>query len=225
MDAIEFIEKDVKRGSANRSITRILASIGAVLIPIALGVGLRDGLDGVFTPRILIPNLVAAVLLGVVISASYGRLFSSFTTWRWSRWGLVCAMILAIDRVVFPIGVRTSYPSQAIFWQESLRCFTKGSVSAVVLGAWLILFAFGFSSIPSRRWRVLISFAAGVSSTVMLGFHCDSSSWEHVLYGHVGPGAAVGTALVLIQELLFKIKLGSALPSLAGKIRNPSKIG
>ncbi len=224
MEAIDFIESDIRRWKQSRALVRALI-VGIALIPVLLGIGLRDSFENVFSLRIFVPNLLAAIVLGGVVFASFDEGFSSAKILKTAKLALLFALLLATERVLFPSGPRTQYASASVFWRESGRCFFKGALTSAVMGAWLICVAFVFSSLPARRWRILISVVCGVAGAVMLGFHCDSSSWGHVLSGHVFPGVVLGVLIYFAQETVFRLKLRLGFQGLLGKIRNPSRLG
>jgi hypothetical protein len=215
MDAIDFIEKDNTRGMRRGAITRAVVAAAAVLVPMGLGLGLRDSADGAFAPRVFLPNCLAGLGLAIAIGGMFRGRFASEQVFRraWSLLPLV--LLLATERIFFPPGSRTIYADGAQFWQESARCFLKGGLTAGLFGAFLCLAAYRFSCWPSRRWRGLLSAAAGIAGAIMLGFHCDSSSWSHVLVSHIGAGAVLGLMLFAGQEVLFGALMRRAFPRLS----------
>lgn len=219
MNAIDFIENDVRRATRGK-VFRLALGAGIFAVPVLLGIGLRNGLEGVFNPRIFFPNLLASALL-FSVPLFYERR-STKKNLGWILLGLIVSLFLATERVFFPVFERTSYASNSEFWYESAKCFYKGGMTTLASGALFILLAFGVSSWPSRSWRILLSIAAGISGAVMLGFHCDSSSAAHVLAGHLGPGILFGLILFGIQEILFISGLKRALPQ---DIKSPYKLG
>ena len=224
MDALEFIQKDISRA---RSSSRPFIIMGLVLflLPIVLGIGLREDNRGIFDPRIMLPNLAGAFILMAVLISGYSKNWSSRSVFAWGALGIALGLFLATERIFFPPGMRTIYTSNEEFWHESARCFIKGGFTTVIAGLCLSLFAFGISSWPSRRWRIFLSFSAGAIGAVMLGFHCDSSSVGHVALGHVGQGLIFGLIIFIGQEIFFHAALKRRLPILMEKIKNPSRIG
>ena len=223
MDALGFIEKDLKRSGRAGSPFVFGGIWGAALVPAALGLGLRPSLGGVGGPHVLIPNVLAALLLALAAWLTRQRTPRAFQA---VRAALVVAALLAIERAIFPPGgARTTFASPEEFRTATTACFAKGALATIVTGAWLGILAFAFSPWPSRRWRAIVAFGAGVSGAVMLGFHCDSSDWNHVLLGHLGQGVAMGAGLFIIFEGVFQLGLKSRLPELMAKVRNPRRIG
>lgn len=225
MDVIEFIGKDVKRGSSNRTMRDIFLILGIVSATALFGLGLREGLDDSFDLRTFLPNLMAMCLLSGLMVASYRKSFSSQRVLVVASGALVVALLLSIDRVFFPPGLRTIYASQDSFWIESEKCFFKGMIATVVLGLWMTLMAFKFSAWPSRRWRGLLSVTSGIGGTVMLGFHCDSSSFAHVIFGHILQGVLAGMFIFALQEFFFRMLLKRQFSETFHAIKNPGKIG
>lgn len=213
MDALQFIQSDIKRGKRKTWIYALLALV-TFLLPIAFGIGLRDDYGGVFDLRVLIPNLTACLLLAFGAFLVFKSRFSSSRIFNWTLIALGIGLILATERVLFPAGPRTTYASAFIFWEESGRCFFKGALEGIVLGGCLSLFALFFSSWPAHRWRVLISVTAGVSGAIMLGFHCDSSSPFHVLIGHIGQGVFAGFCALFFQNRIFTSKMKNLFPNI-----------
>ena len=192
MDVIGFIEKDLGRARSKSPLSRVLLGTVVFALPVALGILMREDLIGVLDARTLLPNLIAALLTAVVFLLSFRRNLASGRALRLAGLGLCLASGLAVERVFFPSGLRTTYPSSDVFWHENLRCFTKGGSTTLITGAWLMGCAFLASAWPSRRWRAIFAVLAGVSGAVMLGFHCDSSSAGHVLIAHLGQGVVLG---------------------------------
>ena len=214
MDAIQFIEQDLKRGKKHETLLQIVVLSAALLFPVALGIGLRRHYAGALEPRVFIPNLVATFLLGGGLLWMFRSRFSSARIFYWAMLAFALGLILATERVFFPVGERTFYASSDVFWGETGGCFLKGAVESLVLGAALSFISFKYSAWPSRRWRALISVAIGVSGAVMLGFHCDSSSPEHVLIGHVGQGVFTGLIAFFFQNRIFASKMKTLFPTL-----------
>jgi hypothetical protein len=214
MDAIEFIQKDMNRGRK-----KLWVSLAALtfLCPVLLGIFLRDDLNGVFEPRVFSANLGAAALLSVGVFSIFKQRFSSSKAFAMAIVFAFLALFFATDRIFFPVAERTPYATDAIFRVETSRCFLKGAFETSILGACLVISSFLFSSWPSRRWRALISVIAGVSGTVMLGFHCDSSSVSHVALGHIGQGVLVGLIFFGLQEFFFRLKMRSIFPGLINR--------
>jgi len=225
MDVIKFIEKDVERGKRRSWLIMIALLLATALFPVLFGIFLRDDLNGVFEARIFIPNLMAAILLGL-FPLFYARR-NQISKWVFPLIALTLgfSLFLAIDRIFFPPAIRTVYASDESFRHETLLCFRKGAFSASVMGIWLCYFAFMISSWPSRRYRFLLSAVAGISSAVMLGFHCDSSSVSHVLVGHIAPGIVMGLMVYFAQEMVFVRGIRKAFPGLSDKIARIRKIG
>ena len=224
MEVIQFIQNDIQRSSQQSAWKRNLLLFGVFLLPVALGILLREGLDGVFDTRTFIPNLLA--ILSLTFSVSFlVRKNQPKTDFKWAMGGLLLALYFATDRMIFPPGDRTVYSSSESFWHECFRCMGKGGATTALVGVWLAVFAFTISSWPSRRWRGFLSMSAGIGGVIMLGFHCDSSSIEHVLVAHVGQGVLVGAFLFLAQEVFFYLRLKQAFPKLAGSIQKFRKIG
>lgn len=222
MDVIAFIEKDAGRARGISRFARALACAVIFGLPLALGILLREGYEGVFDAGTFVPNLLGALLVFAVSLAALGpRRFAL----RWLAAGVLLAVLLATGRVFFPGGARTAYASSGLFWHESGRCFTKGGLTTLAAGLWLTYCAFVGSAWPSRRWRVLLSAVAGASGVVMLGFHCDSSSIEHVLVAHAGQGVFLGAAVFAVQEAAFYLGLRRAFPELAERLRGLRRIG
>lgn len=222
MDVITFIEKDASRAKEKSRLARGLRAGVAFAIPVGLGILLRDDYDGVFEARTFIPNVLAACLifLMVWIALRAGR-----ASWRLLFAGALLGAFLATDRVFFPLGARTAYPSLDAFWHENGRCFTKGGGATVVAGLWLSFCAFATSSWPSRRGRAALAALAGTSGVIMLGFHCDSSSVGHVLVAHVGQGLVLGALVFILQETVFYFGLKRSFPELTAKLRGLHRIG
>jgi hypothetical protein len=224
MEVIQFIQKDVQRSSQQSSWKRNILLVGVFLIPSALGILLRDRIDGVFNTQTFIPNVLAILALTFSVSFLIQK-SQPKTDFKLGIGGLLLALYFATDRIIFPTGARTVYDSSETFWHEAFRCMGKGSATTALVGLWLMIFAFTISSWPSRRWRVFLSVAAGIGGTIMLGFHCDSSSVEHVLVAHVGQGVLVGAVLFLAQEVFFYMRLKQAFPKLSERIQKLHKIG
>jgi hypothetical protein len=225
MDAIAFIEKDMKRGQKKSATALFLFSIVTVLFPAVFGVLLRDGYEDVFNSRTFVPNTAAAILLFLFPFFYDRRNQFKSRVFRLVLFCLLFALFLATDRVYFPPAARTVYLSNEDFWHESWKCFAKGAFTIALMGIFLSYFVFGVSSWPSRRWRILAALTSGVSRAVMLGFHCDSSSFSHVLVGHMGPGFVVGSFVFGLQEVIFFMSLKKIFPKLAERISNFTKIG
>jgi hypothetical protein len=224
MEVIQFIQNDVQRSSQQSAWKRSLLLFGVFAAPVALGILLRDSMNGVFDTRTFIPNLLA--ILSLTFSVSFLiRKAQPKTDFKWAMGGLLLALYFATDRMIFPPGDRTVYSSSESFWHECFRCMGKGSATTALVGVWLAVFAFTISSWPSRRWRGFLSMSAGVGGVIMLGFHCDSSSIEHVLVAHVGQGFLVGALLFMAQEVFFYLRLKQAFPALSERIKRLSKIG
>ena len=207
MDIIKFIEEDIQRNKQTPGYKKYVIIIGTALLPVLLGIFLRDDLNGVFDPRNFFSNLVAALLLLSIPTlyekrSAYGKIILSIMLIS-----LALSIFFATERMFFPGSNRTSYVSEAIFWHESKQCFIKGTFASLIMGVWLTIFAFKLSSWPSRRFRLVLSFTAGISGTVMLGFHCDSSSVAHVLTSHLGQGLITGLLVWVVQELIFFSKI------------------
>jgi hypothetical protein len=224
MEVIQFIQNDVQRSSQQSAWKRNVLLAGVFLLPAALGILMRDRIDGVFDTRTFIPNVLAILALTFSVSFLF-RKSQPKTDFKWGLAGLLLALYFATDRMIFPTGERTVYDSSEAFWRESFRCMSKGSATTALVGVWLMVFAFTISSWPSRRWRAFLSVSAGIGGTIMLGFHCDSSSVEHVLVAHVGQGVLVGAVLFLAQEVFFYVRLKQAFPKLSERIQKLYKIG
>ena len=212
MSAIDLIREDLGRAGRRPRWVEWGLVAGVALGPMALGVFLRDSYDGVLEPMVFLPNLAAAILLAGAGAASFRRNYDGERLYRLCLVALAGALVLSVDRVIFPSGARTRYASSLVFWIEASRCFWKGSIVALVFGSWLSLFAFRFAAWPRRGWRGLIAVATGVSATVMLGFHCDSSSAVHVGLGHLGPGILIGVVVYHAQKWLFAWGIRRRLP-------------
>ncbi len=221
MDALDFVKKDMAKNSRRpRWLTGIFAG-GVFLLPVLMGIFLKQDLKGVFTARTLIPNVAAAlflVLAALTILKRGSRARGLYTL-------LGAALLLATERVVFPLEPRTVYETLQIFWAETAKCFAKGSLATTATGIWMVFFAFTISAWPTRTSRILISFLTGVSGVIMLGFHCDSSAPTHVLVGHLGPGVVLGIVIFLIQEVIFRSALKKNFPGLRNKVGHFSRIG
>jgi hypothetical protein len=214
MKAIQFIQQDLKRGTRLRPPLLLLVGVATLAFPIVSGIGFRQDYVGVFDLRILIPNLLGALLLGLSVMAIFQTRFRSGKTFNLAAFALGLGLLLASERVIFPAGDRTFYASPLVFWNETVRCFAKGILEGLLMGLALSFSVFRFSSWPSRRWRALIAFAVGVSGAVMLGFHCDSSSASHVFIGHVGQGLVTGLGAYFFQSRLFSTKVRNLFPKL-----------
>jgi hypothetical protein len=229
MDALKFIEDDIQRSNRGGLGALHWIALMAASFPVIVGLGLRESFGGAFEPREFIPHIIAALILGEVIWLSLGSGFSSKLAYRTAWAALVLVGLLACAKLfyplIFPGEVRTSYLSSHVFWIESMHCFSKGSLTAAFFGAGVIGAVMGLCPLPMRRWRVLLSVIVGISGAVMLGFHCDSSSWGHVLVGHLGPGVLLGVVTGFFQEYLFRRRIQTHFSALIQKLRNPSQIG
>jgi hypothetical protein len=225
MDVISFIEKDIIRGQKKLPIFAFFFCAVTLLFPAVCGLLLRDDNIGVYEPRVLIPNMMAALLL-ILFPYFYDRRTSFGKRALVSVLvGLALALFLSTERAFFPPFERTVYASSQIFWMESRLCFLKGGLTVAIMGGYLSYFVFGASSWPSRRWRFLASLVSAVSGAIMLGFHCDSSSFEHIIIGHIGPGILVGFIVFIVQDLIFVFKLKNNFPNLSKKMSRLTKIG
>jgi hypothetical protein len=224
-NAIDFITQDIARSQRPRGALDGLFALGVFLVPVGLGLLLREDMKGVMEPRTLIPNLLAALFIVLLCSVVFSRNYFGNRLFKIAFSILILGLLLATDRIFFPVGgLRTLYDSSETFWRESFRCIEKGALASFVSGLWLSVFAFTLASLPGRRWRALICASAGVSGTVMLGFHCDSSSVGHVLIAHVGQGILVGVLLFVTHEFLIRSKLLRRFPSFAGKLKSLHKL-
>jgi hypothetical protein len=224
MDAIKWIKSDLERPRNYGQGMRTLFLIIILILPACLGIALRDGLSGVFVPRVFIPNIIAATALALAFRAAYKNNFNSRQSFIFGFVLLILCGFLANGRAFFPVGERTVYHSTSLFWSENLGCFTKGGIMTLVMGIYLSAISFVTSSWPNRRWRAYLAAVSGMSGMIMLGFHCDSSSLGHVFFGHFGQGLILGVVVFLLQEILFRLQVRRALPDLMKKIKNGGKL-
>ncbi|MBC7397490.1 MAG: DUF1109 family protein [Bdellovibrionales bacterium] len=224
VQVIQFIQSDLRREKTQARLLLILFVFGTAAIPALLGFVMRVDLNGVFEPHALLPNLFAATLLALfpLIYQKRARL-STASVWV-AATTLIAAFGFSSARLFASSGNLAEFTSKAAFSNASESCFLKGLLGSVLVGTWLCLFVFHFSSLPSRRWRTLSSVAAGVAASVMLGVHCDSSSLIHVSIGHWGAGAVVGSLLYFGQEYWFRKILQSRVPDLLSRIDSANKI-
>ena len=60
--------------------------------------------------------------------------------------------------------------------------------------------AFGFGSVPTHRFRIILAATAGVAGALMLGYHCDRPEFTHVFLSHWLPGFIFGSLWYLLAE-------------------------
>ena len=220
MDAIKWIEDDLNRQKRTTNLARTFFVFVLISIPGFMGLGMREGLDDSMNSRLLLPNMIATVFLGFIFKKLFEQNFVFAKNIRLYFVLFLLSLGLATERVFFPIAERTAYSSDAAFFHEFLGCFLKGGLTTFVAGVYLAFVSFTASSLPLRKSRMLISALAGLSGTLMLGFHCDSSSYAHVLLAHVGAGVVMGLLVYLLQELLFVARIKAGIPELKEKIKN-----
>jgi hypothetical protein len=225
MDAIKWIEQDLNRSKKRSNGVLFLFMAVLFLVPMMVGIGFRSDLNGVFDPRVFIPNGVGALCVAFAFVLAYASYFTHRKSIRFGAILLIVGSILMIERVFFPEGLRTHYGSQAVFWDENLKCFLAGGVVSLGIGIFLTSVAFLTSSLPSRSLRFYLSLISGASGMVMLGFHCDSSSVGHIFFSHVAQGMVLGACIFLLQEFLFSLQLKKAFPELTQKIKNVARLG
>lgn len=225
MEVIQFIQNDIRKSAELAPWKRYLMVLAVFLVPAALGILLRDRATGVFDPKTFIPNLLATFWLTFSVSLLLVQKPNFRPGFIFGLIGFLFAIFLATDRIYSWSGPHTGYASSEIFWHESLLCFAKGGLTSLLVGMWLAYFAFALSAWPSRRWRAFLSIASGVAGTIMLGFHCDSSSVAHVLVGHVGQGVFFGALLFIGTEIVFSLGLKKAIPELSSRIRKIHHLG
>ena len=201
---VRYIRKDVERGRNLRPGQILGVAFLAAAIPILLGIGLRSGAFGETDAGTLLHHVSAAIFVGGLVVFYAKRAEAPRPALYLSILVLFESLQFAMVQMLSPVGPRTAYANSSVFWAETRACFFRGTFSVVVLGALLGYFALRMTALPTLRWRVILAAGAGVSATVMLGFHCDSSSVRHVLYGHVGPALVVGSIVFAILEWRFR---------------------
>jgi hypothetical protein len=209
MDTIAFIRNDVEKDAQISGWRLAVFGLGTAAIPAALGLFLREDWRGVFELERLVPNILAAVLLGLFPVLYRRRIAGGVRAYPKMAIFLALAVLFAAARLAFPGGDHTQYDSSAAFWSATRVCFGKGAIAAAVTGLWLGLLTLYSFSLPSARWRKLIAAAGGTAAAVMLGFHCDSSSVPHVLLGHILPGAVTGFAIYAVLTVAFHRRVGA----------------
>lgn len=224
MDTIKWIQSDIERGHFVRSWTRAgLLAIG-LFFPVLFGLLLRQDFSDVFALRVLIPNLVSAMLMIFAFKAVYETNFNERLALKIAAVLLILSVFIAAERTLFPAGPRTTYASTEIFWYESQKCFRMGAGATLILGLYFASLSYLTASWPSRSYRALIAGAAAVSGMVTLSFHCDSSSVAHVFLAHFGQGVIIGFIVFSLQETFYLIQLKRKFPKLTAKIRNPGDL-
>ncbi len=224
MNVISLIESDVSRVKPKK-MQSFLFWLGLAFIPAGFGILMREDLVGVLDLRVLGPNLLAALVVSV---AAWLVGMKNLLPKKLFGVTLVIALfglLFAVDRMMFPVDVRTTYATLADFWLGNGKCFGKGLVTSLVFSMWVGGFAFLLTSLPNRRRRVMICLVSGIAGTVMLGFHCDSSSVGHVLVSHVGQGVIAGYLAFLLLEAGFQNTIRSKVPRVIRGIKNPHKLG
>ena len=225
MDTIEWIKRDLENAKKTSPQKKIPLLLVFVLLPLVLGLGMRASLDHSLEPRVFVPNLIALLLTGFAWFWVDRKNFSRLQGFRLALVFNVLSLGFAIERIFFPIGPRTEYSLPGILEQESLQCFLKGGASSLFVGIYLSIVTLFTASTLSRPARFLLALTAGISGTIMLGFHCDSSSVAHVMWGHVLQGVAAGLLIFGLQEILFLLNLKKSFPRLIQNIKNPTKLG
>ena len=220
MDAIKWIEDDLSRQQRTPSILRDLFVFVLISIPVLMGLGMRAGLDDSMSLRLLVPNIMATVLLGYLFKKIFEQHFVLTKNLRLSLGLFLFSIILGTERVFFPITIRTTYSSDAVFFREFLACFFKGGLTGLIAGIYLSIISYTATSLPLRKSRMFIAALSGLSGLLMLGFHCDSSSLAHVAFAHLGAGVSMGLVVYVILELIFIAQLKSRFPSINEKVKN-----
>jgi hypothetical protein len=224
MDTIKWIQTDIARGHLIRPWTRAIMLAVGLFFPILFGLLLRQDFNDVFALRVLIPNLVSAMLMIFAFKSVYETNFNERLALKTAAVLLVLSVFIAAERTLFPAGPRTTYPSPEIFWSESQKCFRMGAFATTILGLYFASLSYLTASWPSRSYRALIASAAAVSGMVTLSFHCDSSSVAHVFLSHFGQGVIIGFIVFFLQEVFYFIQLKRKFPELTAKIKNPGNL-
>lgn len=223
MKVIQLIEADVARVTTTPIWKKLLFSILLFLTPAALGLFLRADLNGVFELKVVLPNLLASLFLASLPFTYEARAINK-NYFLGSVLLMGASLFLASERVCFPLAPDAGFTNSAAFWSASANCFMKGSLATFVMGTLYSVFIFGFSSWPSRRYRILISGMSGVAGATMLGFHCDSASLAHVASAHWGQGVLIGGVGFVIQEMYFRYRLKTQLGEWGAKLRRANRL-
>lgn len=225
MDVVTFIQKDIERFSQRSTRITFALAVLVLLVPMGLGLLLREETLPALAPRTLLPNLLAALLSSML----FYKITSKPAAWRStlavSGAGCFVILLLATERAYFPSALQTTYESAEAFWRESIRCFSKGGVTTLLLGSIFLSYALMGSSLPTQGMRRVLAAFSGVLGVLMLGFHCDSSSWEHLLVSHIGQAVVFGGVLYGVGQALFRSKLKRAFPKLWARIQKPGRLG
>ena len=224
MDAIKFIQNDVERAHQTSPWVRASLLVVALFFPILFGLGLRADFHGAFALRILMPNLMSAMLMIFAFKSIYEVNFHERVAIKIATILLVLSVVMAAEKVMFPAAARTVYANNEIFWKENRACFSVGALSTLILALYFGILSYLTASWPSRSYRALIAGTSGVSGMVMLGFHCDSSSLPHVFLSHFGQGFVVGLVFFVAQVFFYAHQLKRKFPTLIKKLKNPGDL-
>jgi hypothetical protein len=225
MEAIDWIKRDLARPQTISPRTRFMLFLFFVIFPVALGILLRESMEGVFHAVVLIPNLTAFLLLSLVYYRVQQKNFCEKQSFTLALWLLPLALLFATSRIFLPDGLRTETVLPGLFEKETFQCFVTGAFTTLVSGIYLSIATAFSASVLNRRARFFLAMVSGISGTLMLGFHCDNSSVAHILWGHVLQGIMAGFLIFGLQEVLFAIRLRKAFPALFAKLNQPDQLG
>lgn len=215
MNALELIERDVARERASVWPVRVGLPLFLLTLPIVLGLGLREDLNGVFAPLTLLCNVVLAALLSTApLVYHFGRRSLGFRRAGWLLVvGLVVVLGLSLKTLVLA-EVTTVYRTGTEFWHEALKCVAKASATSSLAWGVTTLVVFGYSALPSRPWRLALCFAAALEGVAMTSFHCDSSAGSHLVVSHWLPSFVAAVVGFVVQNLVFRALLARRLAGL-----------
>lgn len=201
MNAVDFIKSDISKKTTTPFSYHLILYFFVFIFSLVYGYVSRD-------------DLGATLRLNSLIASLLGFFVLIFALRKPRMWILALVLVLSIQTAILN-------PTGFSGWHGTLGCFLKGCLTTMIVGILLAGFAFKYSAWPNRGQRILLALSAGLSGSLMLEIHCDSSFLGHVLVGHVLQGVASGLVIFGIMELMFIQGVKKAFPH----IEQPEKLG